>query len=335
MPSDTRVATALAALKQPIAEFRSAVQGALLQADAYRTAQSANPAARVERTRRELGDFGARHISAERFAALFPAVAPSDEASRAALERAVDILKSVAAQGDSLFVAKVTSARPLGATIDDALAVAGHAFGAIIIGELVRGGRYRAAEHDRLLDATEFRAWNKAERRFAPPLVVEVDGADLHAGALLNFADGREKLVLVVHGAAAPAALVRCVTPGTFVLQTVDGSGLDRLAGYEGPAIAALVPEGAAVFMHDPTAGQEPWQRLTVNHLPTMPTKAVGGSSAWQMGEDLRMLADLARTPFAVPGVNGAKATPAMGAGDAVDRLAGWLLDSSGLAGNA
>lgn len=335
MPSDPRVAAALAALKQPIAEFRAAVQGALAQADAYLTAQSVDPAVRVERARRELGVFGARHVSAERFAALFPAVAPTDEASRTALGRAIDILKAVAAQGDSLFVAEVTPGHPLGATIDEALAVAGHAFGAIIIGELVRGGRYRAAEHDRLLNATEFRAWNKAERRFAPPLVVEVDGADLHAGALLDFADGREKLVLVVRGVAPPAALVRCVTPGTFVLQTVDGRGLDRLAGYEGPAIAALVPEGAAVFMHDPTAGQEPWQRLTVHHLPGMPIKAIGGSSKWQMAEDLRMLADLARTPFVVPGANGAKGAPAMGAGDAVDRIAGWLLDSSGLAGNA
>ena len=37
------------------------------------------------------------------------------------------------------------------------------------------------------------------------------------------------------------------------------------------------------------------------------------GISAFQMGEDLRLLADLARTPFAVPGANGA-ATPAVGA---------------------
>lgn len=43
------------------------------------------------------------------------------------------------------------------------------------------------------------------------------------------------------------------------------------------------------------------------------------------------MLKDLARTPFAVPGVQGQKATPAMGAGDAVDRLATWLIDSAGL----
>ncbi len=335
MPSDPRVAAALAALKQPIAEFRAAVQGALAQADAFLAAQSADESTRASRAGIALGEFGARHISAAGFAALFPAVAPADDASQKALARAIDILRSVAAQGESLFVAEVTKGRRLGATIDDALAVAGRAFGAIIITELVRGGRYRAAEHDRLLDASEFRAWNKAERRFAPPLVVEVDGADLHAGALLDFADGREKLVLVVRGDAAPAALVRCVTPGTFVLQTVDGSGLDRLAGYEGPAIAAVVPDGAAVFMHDPTAGKEAWQRITVAHLPALPTKAVGGSSAWQLGEDLKMLADLARTPFAVPGALGAKGAPAMGAGEAVDRLASWLLDSSGLAGTA
>ncbi|MEO8501380.1 MAG: hypothetical protein ABI565_10735, partial [Vicinamibacteria bacterium] len=121
------------------------------------------------------------------------------------------------------------------------------------------------------------------------------------------------------------------VTPGTFVLQTVDGQGLDRVAGFEGPAIAALLPEGAAVFTHDPGKGSEPWQRLTVTHLPPAPTRAVGSFSPWQMGQDLKMLADLARTPFALPGAPGVKAAPAMGAGDAVDRLAGWLLESSGL----
>jgi hypothetical protein len=326
---------ALAALSQPIAEFRSAVQAALIQAESLLVAQSADASARIERARGELGVFGAKHLDAERFAAVFPAVVQLDAGSRAALERSVEVLRSVAALEDSLFLTEVTSTRPLGATIDEALAVGGCAFGAIIISELVRGGRYKPELHDRLLDATEFRAWNRAERRFAPPLVVEVDGADLHAGALLDFADGREKIVLVVRGDAPPAALARCVTPGTFVLQTVDGSGLDHLAGFEGPAIAALVPEGAATFMHDPAAGQEPWQRLTIRHLPAAPKKSIGGSSAWQLGQDLKMLADLARTPFSVPGVKGEKGAPVLGAGEAIDRLASWLLDSSGLTGNA
>lgn len=335
MPSDPRVAVALAALKQPTAEFRAAVQGALVQAESLLAAQSSSVEARAERAGRELGRFAAGRVSPERFAALFSGAPHLDAASRDALERAVSILRAVAQQGDSLFVAEVTPGRRLGATIDQALAVAGRAFGSIVISELVRGECYVPAEHDRLLDAAEFRAWNKAERRFAPPLVIEVDGADLHAGALLDFADGREKLVLVVRGDAPPAALARCITPGTFVLQTVDGTGLDLLAGFEGPAIAAFVSEDAAVFLHDPTRGTEPWQRLTVMRLPEAPKKAIGGASAWQMGEDLKMLADLARTPFAVPGASGAKAMPALGAGDAVDRLASWLIDSSGLAPDA
>jgi hypothetical protein len=331
MPSDPRVAIALAALKQPTAEFRSAVQGALVQAESLLAAQSSTVEARAERAGRELGRFGAGHVSLERFAALFHDATPLDEASKKALEHATGHLRAVSAQGDSVFMAEVTPGRGLGATIDEALAVAGRAFSAIVIAELVRGGRYRPAEHDHLWNAAEFRAWNRAERRFAPPLVVEVSGADLHAGALLDFADGREKLVLVVRGDAPPAALVRCITPGTFVLQTVDGTALDVLAGFEGPAIAAVVPEGAAVFLHDPRKGAEPWQRLTVMPLPEAPKKAIGGASAWQMGEDLKILKDLARTPFAVPGVQGQKAMPAMGASDAVDRLATWLVDSAGL----
>ena len=206
MPSDPRVAAALAALTQPIAEFRALVQGALAQADAYLSAQSADAAARTARAAVQLGEFGARHVTASRFAGLFPAVLPSD-GRRCAGPRAVPstVLRNGRRAASDPVRRRGAAGRRLGATIDEALAVAGHAFGAIIIGELVRGGRYRAAEHDRLLDATEFRAWNKAERRFAPPLVVEVDGADLHAGALLDFADGREKIVLVVRGAAPPA----------------------------------------------------------------------------------------------------------------------------------
>jgi hypothetical protein len=331
MPSDPRVALALRALQQSTAEFRSAVQAALTQVESLLAAQTASPDARAEQARRELGLFGAGRVKADTFAGFFHRITPLDETSKKALEHAAGHLREVSALGDSVFTAEVTPGRGLGATIDAALSVAGRAFGAIIIAELVRGGRYNPAVHDSLWSTAEFRAWNRAERRFAPPLVVEVSGADLHAGALLDFADGREKLVLVVGGEMAPAALVRCITPGTFVMQTVEGHGLDRMAAFEGPAIAALVPEGAAVFTHDPAKGPEPWQRITLHHLPKAPAKAVGGASLWQMDQDLKVLADLARTPFAVPGPQGGPPAPALGAGDAVDRLAGWLLDTSGL----
>ena len=331
MPSDPRVARVLEALKQQTAEFRSSAQGALAQSESRLAELSRDPVKGAAKAGRELGVFAAGRVNVDRFAALFSGAVPMDEPSRQALSRAVSVLREVTDMGDSLFVTEVTHGRKLGATIDEALAVAGRAFGAIIVSELVRGGRYRDAEHARLFDAVEFRQWNRAERRFAPPLIVELDGADVHAGALLDFADGREKIVLIVRGEAAPAALVRCITPGTFVLQSVDGSGLDRLAAHDGPAIAALVPQGAASFMHDPSGGAEPWQRLTVTHLPGPPAKAIGGVSVWQMGEDLKMLSTLARTPFVVPGPQGTKAAPAMGAGEAVDRIASWLLETSGL----
>lgn len=334
MPSDPRVAQALKALAEPIAEFRAAVEGALLQAAGFLDAHHASPAVRSTRAAAELGAFAAGRVDPARFAALFPPVGRGDKKSLAALERAVDALSNVVGREDELFVAEVTKGMKLGATIDAALATAGRAFGAIVLAELVRAGRYVREKHDRLLDAMEFREWNRAERRFAPPLVVQLDGADLHAGALTDFADGRAKIILVVRGACAPAPLARCITPGTLVIQTVDGSELDLVAAFDGPAIVALVPEGCATFTHDPRRGAEGWQRLSIGHLPVAPKKAIGGVSAWQMQQDLYVLSDHARTPFAVPAKDGT-AAPAIGAGDAVERMTTWLLGQTGLQGGA
>ena len=335
MPSDPRVAQALEALTQPIAEFRSLVQGALAQAEHYLSAQSADAEERTARARAELGLFATERLDAARFAALFPLAGSAGADALAALARAVETLRSVRERGDELFVVEVPPGGRLGATVDLALAEAGRAFGAVVTSELVRGGRYRADEHDRLLDTFEFRTWNRAERRFAPPLVVVLEGTALLASELAEFADGREKLVLVVHGACAPAPLARCITPGTFVLQTTDGSGLERVAAFEGPAIAALVPAGAATFAHDPGGGRESWQRLTVGHLPEKPKRSIGALSAWQMSEDLQLLETLSRTPFAVPAPGGGAGTAAVGAADAADRIASWLLGQSGLAGGS
>ncbi len=332
MPSDPRTAQAISALGQPIAEFRTLVEGALAQADAFLAAQGATSDDEAARARVELGVFGESHIDAAAFASLFPKARRVDEAALDALRRAVDVLRSVRARGDDLFVVNVPPGGRLGQAVNAALSEAGRAFGAVMLAEVVRGGGYQPVEHDRLLDEVEFLGWTKTERRFAPPLVIEVDGADLHAGVLTDFADGREKLVLVVRGHCGPAALARCITAGTLVLQTADGTGLDRVASFDGPAIAAMVPEEAAIFLHDPQGGREPWQRLTVKQLPEAPKRAIRGLSAFQMGQDLSLLADLARTPFAVPAASG-PGTPAVGASDAVDRIASWLLGQSGLSG--
>lgn len=334
MPSDARLTSALAAMARPIAEFRAIIQSALDQAGTFVADQAADGGARSRRAAVELGRFGAGRIDPTCFAALFPAVRAADPGAVAALDRAITVLRAITARGDEAFVVDLPGGRRLGASIDAALAEFGRAFGAVILAEVVRGGRYQGSAHDRLLDPLEFHAWSKRERRYAPPLIVSLEGADLQAGALGDYADGREKIVLVVRGAAPPAPLARCITAGTLVLQTTDGSGLDRVADHDGPAVAAVMPEGAAVFLHDPAAGREPWQRLTVRTLGEVPRRAVGGSSTWQMAEDRTLLADLARTPFAIPAGAGTAAAPALGAGDAVDRVAAWLLDQSGLQGS-
>lgn len=332
MPSDPRTAQALSALAQPIAEFRALIQGALTQAQAFLAAQNAGGEAEAARAGASLGRFAEGRMDAAAFAKLFPGARHVDAPALDALKRAMETLRAASARGDELFVVRVPAQTRMAAAVGAALAAIGRAFGAVMLGEVVRGGRYAPVEHDRLLDDADFDSWTRAERRMAPPLVIEVEGADAQAGALTDFADGRQKLVLVVRGPSAPAPLARCISPGTFVLQTVDGSGLDRAVAFDGPAIVALMPEGSAVFMHDPLAGREPWQRITVQHLPEAPKRAIRGLSAFQMGEDLRLLADAARTPFAVPTAAGAGA-PAVGAGEAVDRLASWLLAQSGLNG--
>ena len=326
MPSDDpRIGVALEVLAGPIAEFRTAIAGALAQAEAVQSDATAEPDARAGRARVELGVFAEGRIDPRAFAARFARVPPAGAWARDALARAVSLLRAELDRGEALFVLDVPAGGNLAAAIGTALAGIGRAFGAIRLAELVRSGRSDEQEPDPLLAASDFRRWNRAERRFAPPLVVSVDGADLHAAPLAEFCDGRAKLLLVVRGPSAPAPLVRLITPGTLVVQTVDRAGLDHFAGYPGPAVAALMPPGAARFLHDPAGGKEPWQRLSVLELPDAPRRSLGGSSGWQMAEDLQQLAALARTPFSIP-TPGAAPSAALGESDAVDRLTTWLL---------
>jgi hypothetical protein len=331
MPSDTPISLALAALARPIAEFHALVGDAIVQGEAVLAAQHADAKARAAAASVSLGHFADARIDASRFAALFPAVPPLESDAIGALEHALLVLRGVQARGDDFFVVEVPPGGRFGSTLESAFEMIGVALGAVLMEEQIRTGRYEG-DQQRLLRTQYFRTWSSAERRAAPPLVFLVDGADLQPGSLLDYTDGREKIVLVVRGASPPAPLARCISPNTFVLQTVDGNGLDRFASDDGPALAALVPEGAAVFMHDPAGGREPWQRLTVHHLPDAPKRAIGGQSVWQMTQDLRVLASLATTPFAVPAPTGQEAARAVGADDAAERIAAWLMAQSSAA---
>jgi hypothetical protein len=184
-----------------------------------------------------------------------------------------------------------------------------------------RAGSEDDAEQAALLAAYPFERWNPAERDLAPPLAVDVAGADCHAAGLADLLDGRLKILLRVSGPCPAAPLARLVAPRTYVLQTDAETDLQGLVAWDGPGVAALVPEGVARFCHDP--GAEPGQRLHVAHVPDGALRPVGGASAAQQAEDLALLAAWAGAqpaPASTPDVD-----------DPAGRLAAWLLQQTDL----
>jgi hypothetical protein len=213
----------------------------------------------------------------------------------------------------------------------------GRAFGAARTVELARSGKYDEATHGGWTDNFPPQLWSRREKQLAPPIVVEVDGADLRPGGLADFLDGEQKIVLVVRGAAPPAALARLITPGLMVVQTEDPADLDAVAEVDGPAIAALVSGDACRFTHVP-AVDGGRGHLVVHHMPTEePRRALGGLSASQQTEAMRHLATLAAgwglsaPETTAPSGDGATA-PAPGA-SAADTLAAWILRQADIAG--
>lgn len=337
MPSDDVRSRALAALAGPRERFRSAVVGAVEEVRAFLAAhRPAYDGASAGMAAAELGPFAGAHLDAEAFGAAFAGGAPLDTALLARVQSALQELARVAGAGDDLFRAEVRPHADLHLVVGHALASAGRAFGAAQAVELIRSGRWSAERDGHLLQPFPFRRWNRAERQIAPPVVVEAEGAAGHAGGLAEFLDGEQKIVLLLTGAVPPAPLARLVTPSVFVMQTADPAELERAGRFAGPAVAALVPEGAARFVHDPAAGRTPAERLTVSYLPDDGPAPIEGYTVFQQREELLLLREMSR-PAAAPAPAAAEPgeTPApaaaAGAGDDADRLAGWLLRQSGL----
>jgi hypothetical protein len=346
MPSDVRTGLALRALAAPRERFTSAVVAAVEEVRAFLEAH--RPSVDGHAARRaavELGAFAAGRIDPERIGALLGGGAALDAAALARVERAFHELERVAAAGETLFVADAGEHADLHLVVGHALASAGRAFGAAQAVERVRSGRAMPA--DRVpLEPFPFRRWNRAERQIAPPLVVEVPGAALHAGGLAEYLDGAQKIVLLVQPPAPPAALARLITPGVLVMQTTEAVDLDEIGRFAGPAVAALVPEGAARFVHRPGTGRAPGDRLVVNHLPDESAiRPIDGMSAFHQREELGLLRELVSSArYQVPGTGERVETsgtghlvpgtappePAPATVDA-DRLAAWLLKQAEL----
>ncbi len=329
MPSDATAAAALAALTAPRADFEAALARTAAEARALLARQRVSEGDLARRLALELGPFAGGRIDPERFGRVLDAEPPMDEAALARSERALAILDEARAEGDALYRARVGAGSDLRRAVDRALGRAGRVFAAARALESARRGEAAGKADEAAQKGLPFREWSRSERQIAPPLVVEVGGADRVPAALADFLDGAVRIALVVEGDAPPAALARLVTPGVFVMQTGDPAALERLAGAPAPGVAAVLPEGGARFVHDPAGGPSSWQRLRVEHLPEPPRRRLGARTAEQQAEDLRHLAALAERPpaaAAAPSGNGSGVDP-------VDRLAGWLLQQADLSG--
>lgn len=338
MPSDERTPRAVAATEGPRARFQLAVASAAAQVDDYLGQHRPADGAAAPAARAELGRFAVGRMDAERFASLLGEVPALDAEPAAALRRALDALRALHAAGDGPYLVDVPSGGDLRACVQRALGEVGRAFGAALAYRAVRSGVYRPDAHGPAMDAFPFARWSAAERELAPPIVVEVDGADLRGEALADLLDGRQRFVIVARGTVPGAPLARLITPDVFVMQTADAAELARLVAHDGPGIAALVPEDAARFVHDPDGGESLGERLTIHALPAeVPHAAQGGRSAWQLREEIAQLVVL--------GELAAPVEPVVGTRDAVvaaepiaesrvpgpDALTAWLLREAGL----
>jgi hypothetical protein len=327
MQSDDRVTQALAALKRPRDVFHSAVVAAVEEISVFLSAQRAPADERATREAVRLGSFADGRIDIDRFSRLLGAAEAIEKSKLEGLDHALRVLKGFAGQGDELYHVRVPEGADLRDTVRDALAVRGRAFSTAQQIESLRTGRNgRRAEID--FGTLDFRQWTRAERLVAPPLVVEVSGADLHASGLGEYMDGTQKIVLVVSGPAAPAPLVRLLAPRTFVMQTQQPAALARLAAHAGPGIAAIMPDGAVQFVHDPSRGDSIAQRLEVaGALPQPTLRGAGAGSVRQQAEEVALLAELMRLASLVP----AAEAPVEPAVTPADQLAAWLLRQTDL----
>lgn len=325
MPSDDRTRAALTAVAPQLANYRSVAVAALEHARAVLA-----PSGGLERVRLELGPLGSR-VDAARFAGIADGGQALDATARERIERAREILDSLVSASDDAFVVDVPAGASLTVTVREAFAHFGRAFGLAAIIDLARSGRYVADLHDRVVDAWPFEFWSARDRRSAPPLVVRLDGDDLSLGNLANVLDGAVHIVLCVAGAAAPARLVRLITPNTFVLQAQDPQALARFTSFAGPAVTALFEADVARFSHDPSRGPGLWQRLNVEHVPPTPNRRrLSALSPWQQNEELQQLVSLSLRPTLPATLVDSLVPP--GDGDPVGRLATWLLGESGAA---
>lgn len=330
MPSEERIIQALEVLAPTREAFLSAVALSAEEVRGILEREAEGQENPLEKLARELGPLGSAHIDVERLAPFAVKKGSLDGGKWQRVRKAYETLRDLKNEGDSLFTARCPLDGYLRGTILEALGKAGRAFGAARVVEAVLTG---IPEPEGIEDATVFfpqSRWNRAEKAHAPPLVVEVEGQDLKVASLGEILEGTLKIVLVVNGPAAPAPLVRLITPGVAVAQTDDPADLAIWASVPGPGVAALMPPGAAKFLHLP-GGATLSHRLQVKLLPDKePRRALGAISAFQQTEELRQLRALTTPVETLVSPNGGRKEeePLL---DEAGQLAAWLIQQARL----
>jgi hypothetical protein len=321
MPSEDRTGIAVDAIRPRVELYHSAVAATTEQIRGLLAGTGESP----EDHTIALGNFAAGHVDVERFSAFTRQAAKVESSAELPIRAAQRALEDLLHMGDSLFILRLIEGANLGAQVDERLATIGNAFSAAHVVELAKRGEYREEQHGLLLSGLAYADWSQAERAMAPGLVIELSGADFTPAQVAPYLDVGMKMVFVVEGDVPAAALARLVTPGLFVQQTSEESGLEALAAWEGTAVAALLPKGAVTFVHDPAAGETTYERFTTLDLPKeIRKRAIGGISAGQQAEDLKLLEALA----VVPSPTGEAAS------DPAGKLSAWLLSQTSLAGD-
>jgi hypothetical protein len=324
MPYDELTTSALAALRPQLAAFRFIVSSTLERARQVLSSES-GPA----QVQSSLGDFAKGRIDPARFANIASGAAPLDNAARAAVERAIETLQSIVDAGEDQFVIDVRPGESINERIDERLARFHALFEAATLVETVRRRSYDPQKHGVPVAGRPFSNWSASERKLIPPLVVNIDGTDLDPFLVGPFLDGVARFVLIVKEPCAPAPLARLISPGVFVAQTSDAKVLEKLDGFDGPALVAIMTGNEARFIHDPRRGSTMWQRLEMVRMPDGAVRApLGSRSVRQQREDLAHLKALVEppslpgAPIVAPGIDGSITDP-------VERLTAWLLDQS------
>ena len=323
MPSE-KWSQALAAMSREREAFRAAVARANDQLRLL-LARTGAPDRVQQRETEQLGWFASGRIDPARYRDVFSTRESLATDAVPTLRFAQYLFKATLTLGDEAFIVHVLPGEDLRDAVTMSLSTLGRVFAAAHVVNAIRSNRFDAQNLEPLMSRLTPDRWTKAERSIAPPLVVELSGSDLRPGGLEIILQGAQKIVLLVNDTAPPAALVRLITPHVFVQQCGALSELSAFSAYEGPGIAALIPNGLH-FIHQPNANGAATLRI-VGRPAELAARRLPGITQFQQNEErewLEQLAQFEERPMAAAAMTTEQHQPG-------DQLAAWLLKQAQL----